>query len=171
MEGHYAAARQHEPWTPAQDARLRKMIKDGKNSEEIAIELGRTRAAIMGRKQVIGITQKITAARGSKMPYTAYDKKRRTDTGNRNSHSGIDLKGALEDEAAKSKEPKMKEKKKSKPVEVKIDSKKIAKEAKKVAKDAVEKFRTVGKSVEKLFTNAKKNGLKVTITIGNDTED
>ena len=63
----------------------------------------------------------------------------------------------------------MKEKeKKVKPVEVNIDSKKIAKETKQAAKEAIEKFKTIGKSVEKLFANAKKNGLKVTITIGNE---
>jgi hypothetical protein len=162
MKGHYLAAKQHQLWTPAQDARLKKMIKDGKNSEEIAIELGRTRTAIMNRKQVLGISQKITAARGSKMPYTAYDKKRRTNTGLKNSNP-------VEVKAESSLLETMKEKeKKTKPVEVNIDSKKIAKEAKQAAKDAVEKFKTIGKSVEKLFTNAKKNGLKVTITIGNE---
>ena len=164
MEGHYAAARQHQPWTPA-----RKMIKDGKNSEEIATELGRTRAAIMGRKQVIGIPEKITAARGSKMPYTAYDKKRSKNTGVKNSNPVEEVKAESSPKESKVKESK--KSKKSKPVEVKIDTKKITKEAKKVAKETYEKFKTVGKSVEKLFSNAKKNGLKVTITIGNDSED
>lgn len=164
MKGHYLAARQHQLWTPAQDLRLRKMIKDGKNSEEIAAELGRTRAAIMNRKQVLGIKEKITAARGSKMPYTAYDKKRTKNTGVKNSNP-VEVKG----ESSPQEPMKEKEKKsKAKPVEVNIDSKKIAKETKQAAKEAFEKFKTIGKSVEKLFTNAKKNGLKVTITIGNE---
>jgi len=74
------------------------MIKDGKNSAEIATELGRTRAAVMNRKQVLGVAQKMAPARGSKMPYTAYDKTRTTNTGVKNAKSGIDLKAELEKE-------------------------------------------------------------------------
>jgi hypothetical protein len=161
IKGHYPAAKQHQLWTPTQDAKLRKMIKDGKNSEEIATELGRTRAAIMNRKQVLGIAQKLTPARGSKMPYTAYDKIRTKNTGVKNSNPEVKAESSPVIMKEKSKE-------KSKPVEVNIDSKKIAKEAKQATKEAIEKFKTIGKSVEKLFTNAKKNGLKVTITIGNE---
>lgn len=95
---HHNAARQHERWTQAHDMKLKKMIRDGKNSEEIATELGRTRAAVMGRKAALGITQKMAPARGSKMPYTAYDKTRTTDTGVKNAKSGIDLKAELEKE-------------------------------------------------------------------------
>jgi len=95
---HYNALRQHERWTPAHDLKLKKMIKDGKNSAEIATELGRTRAAVMNRKQVLGIAQKMAPARGSKMPYTAYDKTRTTNTGVKNAKAGIDLKAELEKE-------------------------------------------------------------------------
>lgn len=90
---HYDALRQHERWTPAHDLKLKKMIKDGKNSAEIATELGRTRAAVMNRKQVLGIAQKMTPARGSKMPYTAYDKKRTTDTGVKNAKTDVEVNG------------------------------------------------------------------------------
>lgn len=95
---HYNALRQHERWTPAHDLKLKKMIKDGKNSAEIATELGRTRAAVMNRKQVLRVAQKMAPARGSKMPYTAYDKTRTTNTGVKNAKSGIDLKAELEKE-------------------------------------------------------------------------
>lgn len=150
METHYNAARQHQVWSPAQDTRLRKMIKDGKNSEEIATELGRTRAAVMNRKQVLGIKQKMAPARGSKMPYTAYDKKRTTNTGVKNA--------PLMEEA------------KPEPVDVKAEVKAIVHETKSVLKDTGKKFKSIGNSIDMLFRKAKKQGLKVTITIDSEIE-
>lgn len=64
-------------WSKKDDATLRRMIKQGKNSEEIATELGRTRSAIMGRKSFLGIKTKMVAARGSQMPYVSFGRNRR----------------------------------------------------------------------------------------------
>ena len=158
-ETHFIAKKQHERWTPAQDAKLKKLIKEGKNSAEIAETLGRTRSAVMGRKYNLGIKDAMKPAIGSDMPYTAYDKKRTTDTGNRN-YKGIDLKGALEKEIESE----------SKPVDVKAEVKAIVKETKSVLKDAGKKFKSIGNSIDVLFRKAKKQGLKVTITIDSEIE-
>jgi len=67
-------------WTKKDDIQLRLMIKEGKNSEEIATALGRTRSSVMGRKSALGIKTKMVAARGSKMPYVSFERERRTET-------------------------------------------------------------------------------------------
>lgn len=73
----HKAPSQFKPWTKVDDQKLRTLIIDGKNSEEIAIALGRTRASVMGRKSFLGIKQKMAPARGSSMPYTAFAKEER----------------------------------------------------------------------------------------------
>jgi hypothetical protein len=170
---HHNAARQHERWTQAHDMKLKKMIRDGKNSEEIATELGRTRAAVMGRKAALGITQKMAPARGSKMPYTAYDKTRTTNNGVKNAKSGIDLKAELEKEieagnlptpgalleAASSHEPAEVE---VQIFEKKVDKKKIdravkaAKAYSKAEKREVKAMVEVSKALNKIIKNSKK---------------
>lgn len=75
---YHKAPRQFRSWTKADDNTLRSMVIGGKNSEQIATELGRTRAAVMGRKSWLGIKQKMTAARGSSMPYTGFGKEERS---------------------------------------------------------------------------------------------
>lgn len=67
-------------WTKKDDIQLRLMIKEGKNSEEIATALGRTRSSVMGRKSTLGIKTKMAAARGSKMPYVSFERERRAET-------------------------------------------------------------------------------------------
>lgn len=74
---YYKASSQFRPWTKIDDHMLIKMIKEGKNSEQIAESLGRTRAAVMGRKSHLGVKQKMAPARGSKMPYTGFSKEGR----------------------------------------------------------------------------------------------
>jgi hypothetical protein len=159
-KSHFIAKKQHERWTPSQDAKLKKLIKEGKNSAEIAAELGRTRSAIMGRKYNLGIKDAMKPAVGSDMPYTAYDKKRSKNTGNRNANPGIDLKGALDEEI----------KSQSKTVDVKAEVKAIVKETKSVLKETGKKFKSIGNSIDVLFRKAKKQGLKVTITIDSEIE-
>lgn len=161
-KSHFNAKRQHERWTPSQDAKLKKLIKEGKNSAEIATELGRTRSAIMGRKYNLGIKDSLKPAVGSDMPYTAYDKKRTTNTGNRNAK--IDLKSVLDKEAANP------ESGVKKVTDVKAEVKAIVKETKSVLKDAGKKFKSIGNSIDVLFRKAKKQGLKVTITIDSEIE-
>lgn len=73
----HKAPAQFRPWTNVDDQKLRTMIVGGKNSEEIATALGRTRASVMGRKSFLGIKQKMAPARGSSMPYTAFAKEER----------------------------------------------------------------------------------------------
>ena len=46
------------PWTPEADARLAELHKSGMIARDIAIELGRSPAAIWVRAHVIGITLK-----------------------------------------------------------------------------------------------------------------
>jgi hypothetical protein len=72
----HKAPSQFRPWTSVDDNMLRKMINEGRNSEQIAEALGRTRAAIMGRKSNLGIKQKMVPARGSQMPYVAFGRNR-----------------------------------------------------------------------------------------------
>jgi len=67
-------------WTKKDDIQLRQMIKEGKNSEEIATALGRTRSSVMGRKSALGIKAKMVPARGSKMPYVSFERERRAET-------------------------------------------------------------------------------------------
>jgi hypothetical protein len=66
------ATKNFKRWTADDDDQLKTMIKRGKNSEQIARSLGRTRASIMGRKSFLGIEDKMTPARGSDMPYTSF---------------------------------------------------------------------------------------------------
>jgi hypothetical protein len=73
----HKAPAQFRPWTNVDDQKLKTMIVGGKNSEEIATALGRTRASVMGRKSFLGIKQKMAPARGSLMPYTAFAKEER----------------------------------------------------------------------------------------------
>jgi len=149
------------------------MIRDGKNSAEIATELGRTRAAVMNRKQVLGVAQKMTAARGSKMPYTAYDKKRTTNTGVKNAKQGIDLKAELDKEIEAGNLPSPREllEAASSKVEVevfekKIDNKKInqaikaAKAYNKRERRETEAMVQVSKALNKIINGAKKKHRK-----------
>jgi hypothetical protein len=66
-------------WSKKDDAQLRSMIKEGKNSEEIATALGRTRWSILGRKSKLSIKPRIAPARGSKMPYFSFERKRKAE--------------------------------------------------------------------------------------------
>ena len=71
------AAKNFKRWTADDDTTLREMISKGKNSEQIARKLGRTRASVMGRKSFLGIEEKMTQARGSEMPYTSFARNKR----------------------------------------------------------------------------------------------
>jgi hypothetical protein len=73
----HKAPAQFRPWTKVDDQKLKSLVINGKNSEEIATALGRTRASVMGRKSYLGIKQKMAPARGSSMPYTAFAKEER----------------------------------------------------------------------------------------------
>ena len=59
-------------WSKKDDTTLRKMIKLGKNSEEIAIVLDRTRSAVVARKSVLGVKGRMMPAKGSQMPYVSF---------------------------------------------------------------------------------------------------
>jgi hypothetical protein len=74
------ATKNFQRWKKSEDAKLKSMIREGRNSEEIALELGRTRASVMGRKSYLGIKDKMTPARGSSMPYTSFSKNRTNDS-------------------------------------------------------------------------------------------
>jgi hypothetical protein len=73
----YNPPSQYRPWTKIEDNMLTKMVKEGKNSAQIAEALGRTRAAVSGRKSTLGITQRMAPATGSTMPYTSFSKEKR----------------------------------------------------------------------------------------------
>lgn len=76
------ATKNFQRWKKSEDAKLKSLIREGRNSEEIALEMGRTRASIMGRKSYLGIREKMTPARGSSMPYTASSRNRGSVTTN-----------------------------------------------------------------------------------------
>jgi len=73
----YNATSQFTAWTKTEDATLKKMVEEGKNSAQIAETMGRTRASIFARKSKLGIKTKMSAARGSKMPYVGFSKTKR----------------------------------------------------------------------------------------------
>jgi hypothetical protein len=68
------ATKNFKRWSQSEDSKLKRMVREGFNSEQIALEMGRTRASISVRKSTIGIKERITPARGSSMPYTASEK-------------------------------------------------------------------------------------------------
>jgi hypothetical protein len=72
----YNPPSQYRPWTKIDDNMLTKMVKEGKNSAQIAEALGRTRSAVAGRKSTLGISQRMAPATGSTMPYTSFSKER-----------------------------------------------------------------------------------------------
>lgn len=74
------ATKNFKRWSKSEDSKLKTMIVNGFNSEEIALELGRTRASIMGRKSFLGIEERLEPARGSKMPYTSFARNRHNDS-------------------------------------------------------------------------------------------
>ena len=51
-------------WTSKDDKTLIRMAKEGASSAEIAKELGRTKAAIWGRKYGLGINGRLTSSKG-----------------------------------------------------------------------------------------------------------
>jgi hypothetical protein len=125
------------------------MVKNGKNSEEIATELGRTRSAIMGRKSFLGIKTKMSAARGSKMPYVSFERNRR---------SPEELMSMNEIEVV----TEVKElKKPGRPAGSKN------KEAKAIQKETP----SMGSHLDKLLEAAKKMGMTLEITIKSERED
>ncbi len=73
------ATKNFQRWKKSEDDKLKSLIRGGCNSEEIALELGRTRASVMGRKSFLGIREKMTPARGSSMPYTSFARNRSLD--------------------------------------------------------------------------------------------
>ena len=136
-------------WSKKDDATLRRMIKQGKNSEEIATELGRTRSSIMGRKSFLGIKTKMTPARGSKMPYVAFGR-------NRRSPEEMMMDEVLVEE-----------------VQLQPKSK-AGRPAGSKNKETVKQHRetlTMGSHLDKLLEAAKKMGMTLEITIKSEKED
>jgi hypothetical protein len=74
------ATRNFKRWSKSEDSKLKSLIRSGLNSEEVALEMGRTRASVMVRKSYLGIKDKMTPARGSSMPYTSFARNRNTDS-------------------------------------------------------------------------------------------
>ena len=134
-------------WSKKDDATLRRMIKQGKNSEEIATELGRTRSSIMGRKYSLGIKAKMTPARGSKMPYVAFGKDRRSPE------------EMMMDEVVVTTQPEPKSKV-GRPAGSKNKEAKVVKETP-----------SMGSHLDKLLEAAKKMGMTLEITIKSEKED
>jgi len=77
VHGYHDATKQYDQWTTKEEDLLKKFIEEGKNSEQIALALGRTRAAISAHKSKMGIKTRITAATGSTLPYNAFSKEKR----------------------------------------------------------------------------------------------
>jgi hypothetical protein len=134
-------------WSKKDDATLRRMIKQGKNSEEIATELGRTRSSIMGRKYSLGIKAKMTPARGSKMPYVAFGKDRRSPE------------EMMMDEVVVTTQPEPKSRP-GRPAGSKNKEAKVVKESP-----------SMGSHLDKLLEAAKKMGMTLEITIKSEKED
>jgi hypothetical protein len=56
-------------WTPAEDKSLRDMVSAGRNTRQIARELGRSGPSIWGRKQFLGIEGRISSSPHGMSPY------------------------------------------------------------------------------------------------------
>ena len=139
-------------WSKKDDATLRRMIKQGKNSEEIATELGRTRSSIMGRKSFLGIKTKMTPARGSKMPYVAFGRNRRSPE-----------EMMMDDGLSFSNDVELQPKSKAgRPAGSKNKETKV-----KQHKETL----TMGSHLDKLLEAAKKMGMTLEITIKSEKED
>lgn len=58
-------------WTPAEDQTLRDLVEAGKNTRQIARELGRSGPSIWGRKQSLGIESRIASSPHGTSPYNS----------------------------------------------------------------------------------------------------
>jgi hypothetical protein len=67
-------------WTPAEDLSLRDMVEAGKNTRQIARELGRSGPSIWGRKQFLGIESRITNSPRGMSPYNGKGEGHREET-------------------------------------------------------------------------------------------
>jgi hypothetical protein len=54
----------NQVWTAKDDKTLKRMAKEGSSTAQIAVELGRTKAAIWGRKYGLGIAGRLTSSKG-----------------------------------------------------------------------------------------------------------
>ena len=141
---YYKASSQFRPWTKIDDHMLIKMVNEGKNSEQIAESLGRTRAAVMGRKSHLGVKQRMAPARGSKMPYIGFSKESRSKT--------------IEEED----------------IAPGFSKEGISTPAPEVPAPIIETPRasnTIGSSIDEIFAKAKAMGLKVKISISTEDQD
>jgi hypothetical protein len=132
-------------WTSKDDKTLIGMAKDGASTAEIAKELGRTKAAIWGRKYGLGVTGRLTSSKGQgiMVPVSISTKVRKN--AGKNSKVTTSAKGSV----ARSTKPEVM-------VNVETSSVKVSKPSKGT------KTETIGLAMIKKF--AKANGAKVTIT-------
>jgi len=132
-------------WTSKDDKTLIRMAKDGASSAEIAKELGRTKAAIWGRKYGLGVTGRLTSSKGQGiMVPVSVSTKVRNGAGKK-SKVTTSAKGSV----ARSAKPEVM-------VNVETGSVKVSKPSNSA------KIETIGLAMIKEF--AKANGAKVTIT-------
>jgi hypothetical protein len=132
-------------WTSKDDKTLIRMAKDGASTAEIAKELGRTKAAIWGRKYGLGVTGRLTSSKGQgiMVPVSISTKVRKN--AGKNSKVTTSAKGSV----ARSTKP-----------EVVVKAEVAAVKVSKPNNSA--KIETIGLAMIKEF--AKANGAKVTIT-------
>ncbi len=150
------APKQHNSrWSSSEIRTLKQMVMEGKNSSEIAIALGRTRASVMGKKSSMDWGSKLRIHRGSNgrtAPMTAGTKTRSKSDHNVHS-SETQSKLEFDDFIETTKK------------QLKADKKAFMKVEK--AAKAVKKTSDVGSWVSQLNAFAKQSGLKLKITFEN----
>jgi hypothetical protein len=151
------APKQHNSrWSSSEIRTLKQMVMEGKNSSQIAIALGRTRASVMGKKSSMDWGSKLRIHRGSNgstAPMTAGTKTRSKSEHNVHS-SETQSKLEFDDFTGTIKK------------QLKADKKKAFKKVEKAAKDN-KKTSDVGTLVSQLKAFAKQSGLKLKITFEN----
>jgi hypothetical protein len=161
------APQQHNSrWSSSEIRTLKQMVMEGKNSSQIAIALGRTRASVMGKKASMDWGSKLRILRGSNgrtAPMTAGTKTRKSHTSDHNVYgeqSKIEFEKTIEDTKKQLKADKIK-------TVAKI-AKDLAAKKKAAKKNTTSKKSSdIGVLVSQLKSFAKQSGLKVKITFEN----
>ena len=139
MPKHYhKPSKLYQRWTQEEDDQLQTMVLKGKNSEQIARALGRTRVSIFARKAKLGIGSRMEPARGSGMPYTSFS---------RQSRNGVPTSTSIEEKKAPSPTPT------PAPVE---------------PKEPRRYTPSLGTQIDSIIKEARTKGLKLSITIASE---
>lgn len=172
-----APQKHNSRWSSAEIRTLKQMVMDGKNSSQIAITLGRTRASVMGKKSSMDWGSTLRIHRGSNgrtAPMTAGTKTRtkKSYTSDHNvfgEQSKMEFEQSIEETKKQLKADKIKSTARiAKELAKAKAAKRLAESGKaKTKKAKSEKTSDIGVLVSQLKSFAKQSGLKVKITFEN----